>query len=402
MFRKTIIFIAVFYFLLSFQVKSQHNDCTTMLKLTDTIYNSPIIAGFGEVKEFEGNELDNKKFIEKEANSIWYLITMPDSGTFTFDIKTQNKNDDWDFMLFEYKTKFCARIAAKAIEPIRTNLSRSPVTGLNTKATENYQAAGLNVNYSNAIVAVKGKQFVLVVNNPKNAGRKHTLVLHFPQEKDTKKLVENKQESSTPTIKYKLSLKDAKTKKMIPSSVIIMGLRKDAIELDTITKYETEITKQNHDVYLSVSAKGYMLTSKEFEISKNKTVYTSTVYLDEIKKGQKVNLKNIQFYGNRYDFLPSAASSLKALLNFMNNNTKVVIEIEGHVNGPGERNSAAYKTLSDNRAKAVKGYLMENGVSENRIKFVGYGNSQMLFPTPKSSAEHSANRRVEIKIIGNE
>ena len=100
--NKHILGLLVFIFCFVSIIKSQNADCSSMLNLTDTIYHSPAISGYGSVKEFEGNDLENKKFIEKEANSIWYLITMPDSGTFTFDIKTQNKSDDWDFMLFEY------------------------------------------------------------------------------------------------------------------------------------------------------------------------------------------------------------------------------------------------------------------------------------------------------------
>jgi len=401
--NKHILLALVFIFCLVSINKGQNADCATMLKLTDTIYHSPAIFGYGNTKEFDGNDLEDKKFIEKEANSIWYLITMPDSGTFTFDIKTQNKTDDWDFMLFEYKTKFCARIAANAIEPIRTNLSRSPTTGLNTNATENYQAAGIHANYSKVVIANKGDQFVLVVNNPKSAGRKHTLVLHFPKKEIKKQAVEVKaKETTLPTTVFKLSIKDIKTKALIPSRVVISGLRKKDIELDTITNYETELSRRNREVYITASAEGYMLASKEFKITQSKDRFNTTIYLEELQVGKKVNLTKIQFYGNRADFLPSAKSSLKALLDFMQHNKKTVIEVEGHVNGPNERNTNAYKELSNNRAKAVKAFLMENGIAENRIKFVGYGNSQMLFPQPKSEREHSANRRVEIKIIANE
>ena len=86
----------------------------------------------------------------------------------------------------------------------------------------------------------------------------------------------------------------------------------------------------------------------------------------------------------------------------MNQNPEVVIEIEGHVNGPGQKNSKDYQELSYNRAYAVKAYLIKNNIEKNRIDFKGYGNSQMLYPNPKSSYQESANRRVEIKIISNE
>lgn len=398
----TIILLFLFYSLLLIQVKGQNSDCSNLLKLTDTIFNSPAIYGYGDVKEFDGNEWDNSKVFEKEANSIWYLITVPDSGIFTFDIKTQNKNDDWDFMLFEYKTKFCARIAANKIEPIRTNLSRSPITGISISADENFQAAGINSNYSKAVIATKGQQFVLVVNNPKNSGRKHSLHLHFPSSKVKEKLVVAKKiDVNIPTTLFKLSIKDANTNQLVPSSVVISGLRRQSIGLDTITNYETELSRRNRNVYVNASSEGYMLASKEFKISQNKDFFNVEIVLEKLQVGKKVNLNKIQFYGNRADLLPSARSSLKALLDFMRNNKKVVIEIEGHVNGPNQKNTDAYKTLSNNRAMAVKEYLLENKIEEKRIKFVGYGNSQMLFPNPKSEREHSANRRVEIKIIAN-
>lgn len=399
--KNYIILLFTFYFLLLTQVIGQNNDCSTLLKLTDTIYNSSAISGFGDVKEFEGNALENKKVFKEEANSIWYLITVPDSGVFTFDIKTTNKNDDWDFMLYEYKTKFCARLAANAIEPIRTNLSRSPITGLNATATENFEGAGVNNNYSKAIVVNKNEQYVLVVNNPKNAGRKHTLILHFPEPPKVVEQAKAKEIEETPseTILFKISVKDAVTKKLISSDLTIAGLRNKTFELDTITSFQTSIPKSNYEVYVIAHAKGYMLASKEFKISRDKEVFYTEILLNEIVIGNKVNLKNIQFYGNRFEFLPSANDDLKALLSFMKKNPTMVIEIEGHVNGPNEKNSNAYKELSDNRAKAVKEYLMENNIEETRIKYVGYGNSQMLFPNPMNENQHSANRRVEIKVL---
>jgi outer membrane protein OmpA-like peptidoglycan-associated protein len=51
------------------------------------------------------------------------------------------------------------------------------------------------------------------------------------------------------------------------------------------------------------------------------------------------------------------------------------------------------------RAVAVKNFLIENGIEMNRIQYLGYGNSKMIYPDPKIEDEHSANRRVEIKIM---
>lgn len=86
----------------------------------------------------------------------------------------------------------------------------------------------------------------------------------------------------------------------------------------------------------------------------------------------------------------------------MKSNPTVKIEVGGHVNGPGERNTKRYKELSYNRAFAVKDYLVKNKIESKRIDFKGYGNSEMLYPEPKSAYQESANRRVEIKILSNE
>lgn len=396
-----IILLSTVYFLLSIEVKSQHADCSNLFEIKERIYHSDPITGFGNVKEFEGYSLENKKFFEEESNSIWYLITMPESGVLAFDIKTHDKEDDWDFILFEYKTAFCKRIADKKIEPIRTNLSRSPFTGLKEEATQDFVGAGINDNYSNPVKAKKGDQFVLVVNNPKASGKKHSLILHLPEVKqvDTPKV--KVEEVKTDGIQFGLIVKDRATKEPVKASLIISDIQHKDIELDATSEYSTELSRKNYDVYITVSASGYMLTSKEVQVSKTKSKSETIIYLEKIASGQKVNLKNIQFYGNRADFLPSARSSLKALLTFMLENPKVKIEVEGHVNGPKQKNTKDYKQLSFNRAYAVKDYLMKNGIEKERIDFTGYGNSQMLYPEPKSDYQESANRRVEIKIISN-
>jgi outer membrane protein OmpA-like peptidoglycan-associated protein len=87
------------------------------------------------------------------------------------------------------------------------------------------------------------------------------------------------------------------------------------------------------------------------------------------------------------------------LLNFLQENENAMVEIQGHVNGPNSNNTNEFKKLSENRAEAVKSFLIENGISEKRLKANGYGNSKMLYPNPVTEGQHAANRRVEIVIL---
>jgi outer membrane protein OmpA-like peptidoglycan-associated protein len=400
MFQQIGIIISTLFFLLSTQVKSQNADCNNLLELQDTVYIAKNVNGFGNKKEFSGNDLENKLGFEEEVNSIWYLIKIPANGNFTFEIFAQNNDDDWDFLLYEHKNLFCKRIDSNKITPIRSNLSRSATTGLSLTSTQEYSGAGLSDNFSKYINVKEGEEYVLVVNNPKNANGTHKLVLHLPQKEQITKeesRVEPKVESNLK--KFLLEIKDKSSKMALPANVSINGLRNDEIELSNLTVYETAVEKQNYEVNVIAYAKGYMLSSFDYKLSKTRSSDQEIIYLEPIEEGKKVNLKNIQFYGERADFLPSAEGSLSSLLKFLEQNSSVKVEIEGHVNGPGKSNTNAFKKLSFARALAVKQYLVENGIEGSRIQYIGYGNSQMLFPFPMKEEEHSANRRVEVKII---
>lgn len=399
---RSLLFILIFQFsIFNFQLKAQHADCNNLLELQDTVYIAKNISGFGQKQEFKDNDINDKYGFEEEANSIWYLIKMPAKGKFTFDIIAQDENDDWDFLLYEHLNLFCKRIDSNKITPIRTNLSRSAMTGLSLTSNQEYSAAGLNDNYSKYVEVEKGDELVLIVNNPKNANRTHKLILHLPKKIQpiVKEEIKIEPKPETNHKKFALEIKDKITKQSVPATVSINGLRNDVIELSNLTVYETEVIKQNYDVNVMAFAEGYMLSSFDYKLSKTRGSDREVVYLEPIEEGKKVNLKNIQFYGERADFLPTAEGSLLALLNFMQINSSIKVEIEGHVNGPDKPNTSAFKKLSFARALAVKQYLVDNGIESNRIQYIGYGNSKMLFPFPMKEEEHSANRRVEVKII---
>jgi len=46
----------------------------------------------------------------------------------------------------------------------------------------------------------------------------------------------------------------------------------------------------------------------------------------------------------------------------------------------------------------VVNYLIENGISSQRLTFKGYGNSMMEVPEPKAERDRARNRRVELTI----
>jgi outer membrane protein OmpA-like peptidoglycan-associated protein len=80
----------------------------------------------------------------------------------------------------------------------------------------------------------------------------------------------------------------------------------------------------------------------------------------------------------------------------MNKYPTVRIRLEGHTDNQG--NPVANKELSENRVKETKKYLVEHGIADNRIEWVGYGGTRAL-NSNRVEALRKLNRRVEVVII---
>ena len=117
------------------------------------------------------------------------------------------------------------------------------------------------------------------------------------------------------------------------------------------------------------------------------------------REGDTIRLQapeNITFDTNRADVKPQFFPVLDQVAYSVNQYPDTILRIEGHTDSVG---SAAYnQTLSENRAVSVRSYLMQRGVSPNRIEAYGYG---LTRPIADNSTDwgRAQNRRVEMLII---
>lgn len=107
-------------------------------------------------------------------------------------------------------------------------------------------------------------------------------------------------------------------------------------------------------------------------------------------------LKNIYFEYDKAVLLPESNKSLNELLEQMNAQPTLKIKIKGHTSTEGD--SAYNLKLSQNRAKAVRAYLVKNGVEAPRIQYQGYGETVPIGPND-SEDNRAINRRVEFEIL---
>ncbi len=70
-------------------------------------------------------------------------------------------------------------------------------------------------------------------------------------------------------------------------------------------------------------------------------------------------------------------------------------EIGGHTDASGS--SEYNRSLSEQRADTVRRFLIDKGVSPDRLESVGHGENSLLLPNDPQNPD---NRRVEIKNLG--
>lgn len=113
----------------------------------------------------------------------------------------------------------------------------------------------------------------------------------------------------------------------------------------------------------------------------------------ETERGTVVTLGDVLFETGRAELKPGAARSLDQLAQALRSDDRGSVDIEGHTDSTGSRNYNI--DLSLRRAQSVQAYLVNHGVSANRIAVRGMGPD---FPVADnaSSSGRLQNRRVEV------
>lgn len=112
---------------------------------------------------------------------------------------------------------------------------------------------------------------------------------------------------------------------------------------------------------------------------------------------EKINFaaKNIFFATGSFKLLPKSFKSLDEVATILKSDDLLQIQIDGHTDAQGD--DAKNQALSENRAKAVKDYLVGKGVPDSRTNSTGYGETKPVADN-KTAAGRAKNRRVEMTV----
>lgn len=151
---------------------------------------------------------------------------------------------------------------------------------------------------------------------------------------------------------------------------------------------------------INVSKDGYLFHSENFNLADTADYQEAVIDVDlrKIEVGTTVVLKNIFFDYDKATLRPESFAELNRVFEILNKQPKLKIEISGHTDNKGGLDYN--KQLSKERAKTVVDYLIEKGISADRLTYEGYAFEKPV-ATNDTDEGRQLNRRVEFKVMSN-
>jgi outer membrane protein OmpA-like peptidoglycan-associated protein len=124
--------------------------------------------------------------------------------------------------------------------------------------------------------------------------------------------------------------------------------------------------------------------------------FIKRIVLNPAKVGEKMQLSNVFYEIDSWQIKKESMTELDNLVTLLSENKNLVMEIGGYTDSTG---SDLYNmALSEKRALSVVNYLIRKGISSDRLKYKGYGNTSPLGDNVTIEGR-KLNRRTEAKII---
>lgn len=108
-----------------------------------------------------------------------------------------------------------------------------------------------------------------------------------------------------------------------------------------------------------------------------------------------VVLRNVFFESGSADLLPASTQELNRLADLLRESPAVRIQITGHTDNVGDDTSN--QILSENRAKSVYEYLVQQGIPAERLRYKGFGETKPI-DTNDTEEGRARNRRTEFVV----
>ncbi len=169
------------------------------------------------------------------------------------------------------------------------------------------------------------------------------------------------------------------------------------LRTDPLTgKFFTVLPHEGRYSYV-ITKEGYFPRSNHIDLLEEgaKLEVDEVIELRKIGEETTIRLNNLFFDLDKFVIRSASYPELQRLATIIKDND-LRIEVLGHTDNSG---SPSYnKTLSENRANAVKKYLVSQGIDAGKISTQGFGETQPI-ESNDTVEGRAQNRRVEIKFV---
>lgn len=148
------------------------------------------------------------------------------------------------------------------------------------------------------------------------------------------------------------------------------------------------------DIDVSNSGEVYTMTIIEKTAMTQQVVLTAAELAKTLNDTGSIALHNILFDTGKATIRPESAPELQLVIDVLKADATLNLEIQGHTDNTGVK--AANLTLSQQRAEAVRTYLIRTGgIAATRLTSAGFGDTKPVAPNT-TDAGRAQNRRVEL------
>jgi outer membrane protein OmpA-like peptidoglycan-associated protein len=313
-------------------------------------------------------------YLYEDRYTFWYKFIATQDLTIDFSVSPSNEKDRYRAILFKYGGKdFCDKLVNENLQSRR--VERFPIFSEES-----------DILYKNTIEAAKGDTFYVSVLSLNAEDCGHYLYMESGGDHFSFHAIHQ------PCYDFsQLQQPDFSAKKQEQDNVdLLLSLGNEAtVEPDSVPELPPE---------------------PEVGFSALETIEVESEDDEFISVGDRLILNQVFFYNNTFAFKPGATEELDQLVEFLNMNSTVEVEIQGHTanntddirpdpNFKGQGKEWNFKgtalKLSERRAEAVMEYLIGKGISKKRLIAEGYGDKQKRVPDANTFDEFEKNMRVE-------
>ena len=185
--------------------------------------------------------------------------------------------------------------------------------------------------------------------------------------------------------------------------------KKGFIELIDLAEHDELVFKCDKEDFITVrssfSMEGKTIPESLLKKEMTDTTFQVIITMDRPEIGKEISklyeINSIYYDLDKADIRTDAAEELDKIVQFLTDNTQMNLELGAHTDA---RASTGYNLkLSQRRAESAVNYIIRRGITKDRIKPKGYGESQLINECSDGvecpEEMHQQNRRTEFKII---